>query len=301
MKRKTVLLLTLTVAALSLATVVSSAGRRWLSTLPSLFKTAKPQPVGTASTPTPTTTLQGQPDIEQTARTQHGWSSSIVDSIVSGKLVYYDNNGNETSRLTVVIYRKYPDLLRMELSGTGISEVDGVDTLGAWVQTQSSLSAEDARDIRAFLRAFPERLFIERAAGADYRELGRHIEDYQPATPLSPRTDLTSPITYDQVEVQDTIQVQNPEKRTVYYYVDRSNSRVSVLRYPEPDNPTANVSNGDTDLLESRFEFGGWKTINAVLWPFTITHRYGGKVDFRIEVEEVQMNQNLSNSLFQRS
>ncbi len=300
MKKKTLLLLTITTAALLFITVVSSAGRRWISHLPALFKSGKPQPMAVVSTPTPATTLQGQPDVEQTARTQHGWSSSIVDSVVRGKLVYYDNDGKETARIPVVIYRKYPDLMRMELTG-GVNEVDGVDALGAWVQNQSSISAEDARDIRAFLRAFPERLFVLRAAGAEYRERGRHIEDYQPATPLAPRTDFTSSITYDQVEVTDKIQVQPSEIRTVYYYVNQSNSRVSVLRYLEPDNPNANISDPETDLLESRFEFASWTTINSVLWPFEITHRYGGKVDFRIEVEEVQMNQNLSNSIFQRS
>ena len=42
----------------------------------------------------------------------------------------------------------------------------------------------------------------------------------------------------------------------------------------------------------------GWTQVDGVIWPFSVTHQRGGRIDFRLEVSSVQLNQNLPDSMF---
>lgn len=301
MKHRTLTIILVLVGCLILVSSISGAGRRWMSGVASLFKSSQPAPTPSAPTPSaPTPRVQPTGDVESNARAQHGWSSSVADSVVYGKIAYYDDQGNQTSAGQITLYRVYPDLLRLEVEWTSGKEVYGIDNLGAWVEGKPVISDDDMREIRAFLRIWPERLFIARSQGAPYREVGIHREDFKLAGPGQPSLDVEPGITFDQVQVEDTLQVQPSEKRRVYYYVNQSNSRVSALRYPEPDDPNADALDPQTDSTEARVDFDDWHTVNNILWPYLITHRLGGKVDFRIWVSEVTVNQSPSPDLFRR-
>lgn len=296
-KRTSAIVLVIVCCAIT-AFSISSAGRRWMNGVAGIIKSGQPEHAPSVLA----APLQPTGDVESNAREQHGWSDHIQDSVVHGKIAYYDDRGNQTSSAALTLYRIYPDLLRVELAwdtGTG-TDLFGVDENDAWVHGVSTSSADDMRDIRAFLRIWPERLFVLRNNGAGYRELGSHTEDVKLAGPGEPPVDIDPAITFDQVQVEDLIKISSTDKRILFFYVDRSNSRVSALRYMEPEDPNADPSEPGTDKIDNRVDFDNWHTVDSVLWPFLITHRLGGKVDFRIWVSDVSMNQSLDSSLFRR-
>lgn len=148
---------------------ISNAGRRWMNGVAGLLKSSQPASAPSMLAAPP----QQTGDVESYARAQHGWSESIVDSVVHGKLAYYDDRGNQTSSAALTLYRIYPNMLRVELAwDTGnATDLYGVDENDAWQQGVSALSSDDMREIRAFLRVWPERLFVARNNGAYYRRL----------------------------------------------------------------------------------------------------------------------------------
>lgn len=277
---------------------ISSTGRRLMNGVAGLLKSTQPGPAPSVLAAPP----QPPGDVESNARAQHGWSERIVDSVIHGKIAYYDDRGNQTSSAALTLYRIYPDMLRVELAwySGNATGVYGVGENDAWEQGVSVPSADDMRDIRAFLRVWPERLFVARGNGAYYSELGSHIEDFKLTGPGEPPVDIDPAITFDQVQIEDVIKISSTDIRLIYYYVDRIDSRVKALRYMEPEDPDADPTDPATDKIDARVDFDNWHTVNDVLWPFLVTHRLGGKVDFRIWVSDVAINQSLSSDLFQR-
>ncbi|MCI0486277.1 MAG: hypothetical protein L0229_06720 [Blastocatellia bacterium] len=292
---KRYLIITIAVVCLLAAVGISKPGSALLKNFISLLSSESPPSApGTLS-------AAGMPlDVEQTAAATHGWSAQILNSVVNGRVTFYDGDGFATATADITVYREYPHLLRVEIDWGGGVEASGFDGQNAWRQGAEPMDEEDEKDIRAFLRIWADRLFVTRAQGAPYVELGIHTEDYKPAAPGQGSVELATPVVFNQVEITDTIPGSaSDETRKVYYYVDSSTSLVSALRYLEPDDPLALKTEDDPDFHEVRVDFGNWQTVNGVLWPYEITHRLGGKVDFRIYVASVQMNQSLSSSLFQ--
>jgi hypothetical protein len=296
MKRKALPLTFIVIICLIVAGSISVYGRRWFATISTSMKAGKPQP---ASTSAPAA-AQGPANIAQAASAAHNWNKYILDSIVSGTITYYDITGNQTVTGSITIYRRYPDLLKVVIDWDGSTEVYGVDDRDSWVQGATTISNEDARDVRAFLRIWPERLFVAYDLGAPYSEMGQHVQDYKPIAPKQDRVDLETLLTFHELEVEDTIGREKPETRKVYYSVNTTNSRVNALHYLEPDNPEEDMTDPETERTEIRVEFDNWQTINNVLWPFDIFHWYGGKVDYQIKITQVLTNQNLSNEVFQQ-
>jgi hypothetical protein len=236
-------------------------------------------------------------DVEQRARAAHGWSSTVVNSVARGAIIYYDQNGVATEQAALTVYRSYPDRVRVELYRRSGSEVLGFDSLGAWKSGVTILSAEQARDIRAYIRYAPERLFVTRDAGAAYREAGRRIEDNSAASP--------NQLTFDQVEMLDTIGPaplpgRVGDRRLVYYYVNQTDSLVGTARWLEPDNPRQLIDDQNVAFIDVRADFSRWTRVAGVLWPFEVTHWQGGRVDYRVVIRQVLVNQSLADSIFQR-
>lgn len=249
--------------------------------------------------------LQQAPDVEQRARSKHGWSAAEVNSVVRGTITYYDQNGMSVARAGLTLYRAYPSMLRMELNRNGVVEVSGFDQVKAWRAGVAQLNEQQARDIRAILRMWPERLFVARAAGMKYREVGRFVDDSNLvptaiATPSSPS--VKQPRAFDQVEIEDTIGAppaltEIRDRRLVSYLIDRESLLVSGAKWLEPDKPGL-INNPKTPLTSMSLDFSRYGKVNGVSWPMEVTHRMGGKVDFRIQVTDVLMNQPLPDTLF---
>lgn len=252
--------------------------------------------------------LQSSGDVEQRARARHGWSASIQNSVVRGTLTNYDRNGMATRLAAVTLYRKYPDRLRVELNLNGVVETSGYDGREAWREAAPTLTEESARDIRALLRIWPDRLFVVRAGGAAYREVGRHLEDRRPPTPWTDAVALESAAVYDLVETDDLIgpasqptpQTRAPDRRKVYYLVRQSDSMIGALRWLEPDDPRKSVDDRGAPKLEIRVDFGKFQQVSGVMWPMEVTHWLGGRVDFQIQLSEVRLNQQMPDTLFQK-
>ena len=174
----------------------------------------------------------------------------------------------------------------------------------------TSLTAAAARATSASgLRCSPERLFLTRSAGAAYRELGRRVEDHHPTTPWHPAVDLAQPRKYDQVELADLIGPVTPvqgaaDRRSVTYLVDRETSLIAAARWLEPADATQSAAGPgvslNASLVETRVDFGLWRDVAGVQWPYEITHWSGGKVDFRGQLTSVRMNQSPADSFFQK-
>lgn len=263
------------------------------------------EPSAPTAMATASTLAQSAGDVEQRARTRHGWNASIVNTLTQGTIEYYDESGTLRRQLPVTIYRKFPNKLRVEIGeGSGL-EIIGFEGSNSWRAGAGQITDEEARDIRAFLRVSPERLFLTRRGGAGYREAGRRSEDRLPATPWRAGEDRVEDAEYDQVEMEDllgpaAVQRGAADRRRIYYYVDRTESLVSAVSWLEPIDPQSDADSRDTDRLAVRVDFGNWQTIAGVVWPMEIVHWLGGKVDYRILASEVKTNQQMADSLFER-
>ena len=251
------------------------------------------------TTPAPAT------DVEQRARAHHGWSTTVLDSVAHGSLTRYDRTGAITSQGTFVIYRKFPVLLRVEVTVGTTTSISGFDSTNPRQSGQTALSSAAARDIRAWLRSGPEWMFLSRASGAAYREPGRRVEDHRPPTPWQPSIDLGQAREYDQAELIDLIGPLTPtqgpvDRRRVTYLVDRQTSLVAAARWLEPANPSQDPTTAGASQIETRVDFGVWRDLAGVQWPYQITHWSGGAVDYRVQLTSVQMNQNPAGSMFQK-
>jgi hypothetical protein len=292
-------LLITSVAALAVLLV---AGLGWPGRL-NLMRILSP---GTSAT-TAAVVPQGgdSSDPEEKAKGKHGWGSPPQSSIQRGIITYFDPSGAVARRAILTVYRKYPNQIRVDVEQDGLIQTQGIDTGSPW-QARSAASLTDAqnRDIRGWLRIWPDHLFITRSAGGAYRELGQAIEQARPGPPghriLYPRPDRV----LDLVEVDDDISPpgsnsnQGGEKRTVSYLVDRERSVVYAARWLEPDDPTqsADSTAASTDI---RIDFGDWKRVGGVLWPMRITRYVGGRLDWNVELREVLVNAQLPATVFQ--
>jgi hypothetical protein len=249
-------------------------------------------------------------DVEQRARARHGWSAAVANSVVRGKITYYDRNGMATRQVRLTLMRKYPDRLRVEIDDRGTVVTSGFDGTATWKSGSLNLGEEEARDIRAMLRIGPERLFVTRGGGGRYREVGRRIDEDRGASPdpkdfpptgAKPRGKQK---VLDQIETEDTIGLppllgqRVGDRRLVYYYVNREDSTIETARWLEPDDPRQMADDANTPLLDMRVDYSDWRRVDGVLWPFEVTCSKGGSLHYRIVAEEVSANQHMADTIF---
>lgn len=251
------------------------------------------------------------PDIEKRAREKHGWDRKpILTSVIRGIITYFDGSGIAVQQLPITLYRKYPDQLRLEIERPRGQEISGVDGRDAWRASAVELRDTDARDIRGWSRIWPERLFVTRDEKAQYREVGRILDERARREPGpgkpggSPQ--VQEPIVADQVEMEDEVgpmaAAPNDAKdlRRISYYVDSQTSLVYAARWLEPNNPSKHVDDRSSALMDVRVDFSRWTQVDGVIWPFQVIHQRGGKIDFTIQVTSVQTNQPIPDTAFQR-
>ena len=292
MKRKR---LTITAGAATCLLAIagfSSPGRATLGRVYSMLRGAAPALAPPGS------------DIEQNARSKYGWAN-INTTQVRGVITFFDPTGAIARRANITFYQKHPDRLRVEIEQDGLILVQGCDSGDAWQARADSLSDDDQRNIRAWLRLWPDRLFDVRAAGGNYREVGRQVEDSKQGSPGRSPTDLRPAKQLDLVEVEDTIgpgKIQkNPDRRTITYLIDRASTMVYSARWMEPDDPNVEMREGTgTATKQVQVDYESWRRVDGVLWPMEVTHRFGGRVDFRIDVKDVFVNPRLSEVVFQK-
>lgn len=243
------------------------------------------------------------PDVEERARASHGWDARpVTNSLVLGTMIYYDGGGREVRRYAMRLYRKYPERLRMELERQGTTVTAGFDGREAWRAGASQISEEEARDIRQLLRATPERFFVVRGAGGRYREVGRISDERSPLNRRrNPEMD-EPPV--DQVEIEDLVGPaagkgrSRADLRQVSYLVNSESGVVNAARWLEPAILSTSPDDPNNPKLEVRIDFTAWNNIGGVLWPLEVIHQRGGSVDYRIEVSEVRVNQQMPDTLF---
>ena len=288
------LIITAIAAVLLLAIAAASKpGRSTLNRLYSLLSGA----ASTAASP-------AGPDVEQRARSKHGWGT-VTTSIVRGTITHFDPTGAIARRANVTVYQRHPDRLRVDIEQDGLIISQGFSQGEVWQARAESLTEEAERDIRAWLRLFPERLFLVRGAGASYREVGRHLEDSRPGSPGRGPSDVRPARELDEVEIEDVIgpPASNPtrrsDRRLITYLIDPETSIVHSVRWMEPDDPAEEVIEGSAAATRQvRIEYGGWRRVEGVLWPMEVTHWLGGRVDFRVDVKDVLVNQQLADTVF---
>jgi hypothetical protein len=201
-------------------------------------------------------------------------------------------------------------MLRVEINhGPGQVDIYGFDQTHAWASSSAtSLTQAQARDVRAWLRTRPERLFVKRDILAPYREAGMLYEDHQPGQPWQGPVEFKPPLPLDQVEIIDGISpvagvngAGGPiwsDRRRCYYYVNNDNATIACVKWMEPEDPTADAD-AKVSKVATQVDFANNQRVGGVLWPFDIVHWYGGKVDYRITVAQVQMNQPMAGPMFQ--
>ncbi len=300
MRKKRLQLAAIITIALLLGAGLTKAGRSGLSRAFALV-TSKTQP----GEMTPEPGAQVGQDIEQGARARHGWTPTIVNSVVRGSITFYNRDGQTRDQANIVISRAYPNFLRIELNRNGVVETAGFDGISAWQAGTGNLSEARARDIRSWLRAWPERLFTTRGAGAAYREAGSRMETSRPGRPWSPGANIDPPLKLEQVEMEDVVGLPPTpnrvgDRRLVVFYVNRDSATIESARWLEPDDPQQRIDAGRSPLTDIRVDFGDWQTVGGTLWPFEVVHWWGGRVDYRISVTQVQMNQALPGTIFHR-
>ena len=247
---------------------------------------------------------QQQPDVEQRARARHGWNGrSIQNSVVRGTITYFDRRGTEVRRMAMTLYRKYPDRLRLEVERDGVKTVSGFDGRDAWRDGAATITEVEARQIREMMRVWPERLFHARDGGAQYKETGRLVEDHRPAVPGRGPVQFERPMALEQLEVDDTLgpNERGPgrgrDRRKVSYLVSEENSAIYIARWMEPVDPGQEIDDAGPQI-DVRVDFSRWREVEGLLWPMEVTHWRGGKVDYRIDVTEVLLDQQVPATIF---
>src|SRR5262245_1040188 len=132
-----ILLAAVAVCALA-AAGLSAPGRSALTRILSLTRTG-PR-ANPSATPAPSPTPPPGPDIWQRARVAHGWSAAIQDSAVTGFINFFNRSSEVTRQGAIKILRRYPDMLRVEISSGGATEVFGFDPVAAWSSIVSNLT-----------------------------------------------------------------------------------------------------------------------------------------------------------------
>lgn len=226
-----------------------------------------------------------------------------------GTITYFDPTGAVARRGALTVYRRYPDQIRVEIEHQGIIQVQGFDSVEFWRARADRLTAEQEREIRAWLRVWPERLFVSRARGNEYREAGRQIEDSGPERPGRVRKDLGRVRELEQVEVEDVIEdgrgsgnsPRRSDRRSITYLLDRDGPVIYSARWLEPDDPSPRSAARQGESSRAvRIDFGEWRRLEAVLWPMEITRWLGGQLDWQILMDEVQVNRGVADSVFRR-
>jgi hypothetical protein len=309
MKRNTIILVSFGIIIALAAAVISNPGRAGLSRVVGVIGSKTPPP-HKASARSGALTPSGT-DVGQQAAAAAGWTANIHNSVTTGNIARYDRTGAATSQAGITIYMKYPDSLRVDIDhGGGNHDIIGFDQGSPWSSAKSSLSATDSRDIRAWLRTRPERLFAKRGGGAGYREAGQVTVDHISAMPWQPTKDLdpSAALKLDQVEIIDDMNPtqapgkQGPwsDRRRNYYYVNTIGWLIASERWMEPDDPTQDPDSLKVSKTAVEIDYGNYQQSSGVQWPFDIVHWYGGKVDYRIVVSGVKVNQPLEDTLFQK-
>jgi hypothetical protein len=258
--------------------------------------------IGGSSSESAVSDAKSSGDLEQRARTRHGWSSSVASSVITGRITYYNKEGQPQDTADFTLYRKYPDSMRAVIDRSKAVETIGFDQGRAWKLGRANVDEFEARDIRLWLRLWPDHLFTQRAAAAEYREVGSRVEDFRPASPFRPAAQLDPPVTLQQIRIEDSIgappdAVNAGDHRSVTYYVDQSTMLIRSARWLEPDDPRR--TDRGAPKLDSRIDFDNWEERSGVTWPMQITRWLGGTVQFRIEVREVRVNEALTASTFE--
>jgi len=297
-ERKVLLLAVSVVVALTGAAALSARGRSAIARVISIGTGANISAEPTVAT------SQSTLDLELRARQRHGWSGGIENSVVHGAVRFFNRIGGATGEAQVVVYRRYPEGLRVVLTRGSAVETIGFDQTNAWSSTGTP-NERQARDIRQWLRISPERLFITRGGGAVYREAGSRREDFKPGRPWQGPAQINPPVVLEQVQMEDTLgpppnSSRSGDRRFVTYYVNQSNFTIESARWLEPDDPRRSSDDRQAPSMDVRVDFGDWRTVGGVLWPFEIVHWQGGRVDYRIVVSQVQINQPLADTMFQR-
>jgi hypothetical protein len=247
--------------------------------------------------------------VEKRAEAAMGWTGNIRNSISKGTISYYDLSGDKTGEAAIALYVNYPDDLRVEIDrGDGKPQTVGFSQGTTWSSLKDSFSPAEGRDIRAWLRTRPERLFAKYATGSGYREAGAVLEDHVPKTPWQAAQDPDQPPKLDQVELIDDLgpagQAANgagiADLRRTYYYVNQTDSAVRRVRWMEPDDPAQDPNSTKKSNTAIQVDFGDYRKVAGTLMPFDIVHWWGGKVDYRINFASVRINQALAQPLFQR-
>jgi hypothetical protein len=245
-----------------------------------------------------------EPDTEQNARAKYAWTN-INTTRVRGVITFFDPTGAIARRANITFYQRHPDRLRVEIEQDGLILIQGCDAGDAWQARADTLSDDAQRNIRAWLRLWPDRLFDARAAGGNYREVGTRFEDSKEASPGRQASVLRPAREFDVVEVEDTIgpgsSQRNTDRRAITYLIDRASSMVYSARWMEPYDPNAQLMEGsDIATKQVQVDYESWRRIDGVLWPMEVTHRMGGRVDFRIDVKDVFVDPRLSEVVFQK-
>jgi len=298
----------LTVCAMA-AAVISNPGRAGLGRVIAVIGGggAGPHRTGVGSKQATTAGV----DAGQQAAAAAGWTANIHNSVTAGSITRYDRTGAATSQAGIILYMKYPESLRVDIDhGGGSHDIIGFDQGSVWSSSKSGLTATDSRDIRAWLRTRPERLFAKRGGGAAYREAGVVTVDHIPGMPWQPAKDLDASIALQlaQIEIIDDM---NPrpvagtgtpwsDRRRNYYYVNTNGWLIASERWMEPDDPTQDPDSLKVSKTAVEIDYGNYQQSGGVQWPFDIVHWYGGKVDYRITVASVKVNQPLQDTLFQK-
>lgn len=247
------------------------------------------------------------PEVEQRAQAKHGWDNkSIKNSVVQGTLIQYSLDGLDTQQLGIKLYRSYPNRLRLEISEGGKTWVAGFDGKEAWREGIDKLQDVDARDIRSWMRMWPERLFMERGKEATFREVGQFIDERAGRRPDRESTNQGQETVADRLEVEDTIELdpqdshEAGDRRRITYYLDSEKSLVYAARWLEPVDPTKSIEDVNAALIDVRVDFGRWTQIgNGTIWPFEVTCWRGGRIDFRVDVNDVKFNEPVGDTLFE--
>ena len=142
-----------------------------------------------------------------------------------------------------------------------------------------------------------------RDSGSLYREAGERVEDFRAATPWQAAARIDPPVLLDQIAMDDTIgpapdTQRAGDRRSVYYYIDHNSLLIKSARWLEPDDPGARTDDQRTPKMDCRVDFANWLQMGGVMWPMEITRWLGGTVEFRIQVNDVKVNQILADSLF---
>jgi hypothetical protein len=245
-------------------------------------------------------------DIERLVLKKMGVDGNAIASFaLSGKISRYDREGQKKGEFNLRIFKKNPNLIKVEIANESGAMVYGMDQATTWKLGFEKVTLDDLHEIHGWLRIWPDWFLAARTADKAYAMTGTQSIS---AIPVEPKTDpiLLNPMAeLTKLEIEDAIgpNSDNPgkdpfERRVVTYGIDKATNLIFMASWIEPYTANDDLNDPQSKRVLVQVYFLDYKQIQGIWWPSKLVHLVGYSVDSIIQLNDIALNPPIDDKLF---